>query len=240
MSVKHGLNAASLRLLAMGLMLVDHVGAVLFPQALWMRMLGRLAFPIFAFQVAEGYRHTRDFRKYCLRLLLFALVTEIPFDLMLGGSVMYPLHQNVLFTLLMGLVVIRQIDKLREEQTIVGTLIRYGKILLITLAGTLMLVDYGLLGILTVVVFYVVRGYSGAWLIQLCLLAGIHVYGYQGMNVSLFSGAVEFPLQGFALLALVPIWMYNGEKGPGGKWLQYGSYLFYPVHMLILWLITTV
>ena len=74
---KFGLTAAHLRSLALFLMLLDHVSAALFPGSLWMRCLGRLAFPIFAFQAAEGYHHTRDFRGYCKRLALFAVISEI-------------------------------------------------------------------------------------------------------------------------------------------------------------------
>lgn len=235
---KPGLDAASLRILAMGLMLVDHMGAVLFPDELWMRIAGRLAFPIFAFQIAEGYRHTQDVGKYALRLLLFAVATEIPFNLMVSGRVFYPEHQNVLFTLLLGLIAVCQVDLLRTEQTIRRTLFRYCILVLTLLGGLLLMPDYGVLGILTVGVFYFTDGDTELRLAQTALLAAIHVYGYGGPTVSLFGGAAEFPLQGFALLSLIPIWMYSGEKGVWGKWLKYGCYCFYPAHMLILWMIS--
>lgn len=231
MKQKFGFHSTLLRLLAMGLMLIDHMGAVLFPEAVWMRIVGRLAFPIFAFQTAQGYRHTRNFKRYCLRLLLFGLVSEIPFDLMISGDIRYPFHQNVMFTLLLGLLVIRQLDGLRAEQHVGARLARLGILTLILLVGVLLLADYGLLGVMTVVVFDLFRGKK---LPQLLAMAAIHIFGYSSQTIPLFGGAVRFPLQGFAVLALIPIWLYNGEKGPGGKGFQYAAYAFYPAHMLLL------
>lgn len=102
--VKKPLNAVSLRYLALALMLLDHLWATVVPGNDWMTHLGRLAFPIFAFQAAEGYYHTSNFKQYCKRLLAFALISELPFNLMVGGRWLYPFHQNVMFTLLLGLI----------------------------------------------------------------------------------------------------------------------------------------
>ena len=226
-----GLNSTALRLLAMILMLIDHVGAVLFPEAVWMRIVGRLAFPIFAFQTAQGYRHTRDFKGYCLRLVLFGLVSEIPFHLMISGHPLYPFHQNVMFTLLLGLLVLWQLDGLQADQTVGKRLARLEKLALLMLVGVFLFADYGLLGVMTVVVFHLFREKKPA---QLIALAAIHVFGYDSADLSLFGGAVQFPIQSFAVLALIPIWLYNGEKGPGGKGFQYAAYAFYPAHMLLL------
>ena len=212
------LTATQLRLLALGLMFIDHLGRVVFPGQIWMICLGRLAFPIFAFQTAEGYRHTHDFGAYCVRLLVFALISEIPFDLMLSGSAFWAGHQNVMLTLLLGLLACRAWD----EQ-------KWWKLALIALAGVVTFPDYGVLGVGTVLSFHVLRGQG---LLQLAMLVVINWFGYEGQQ--LLIGAIKVPVQAFAILAIVPIWLYNGEKGRGGKWLQYGSYLFYPLHMLIL------
>ena len=92
------LSAFDLKLLAMAAMLADHIGYLFFPQALWMRCVGRLAFPIFAFQVAEGWYRTCNRRRYFLRLALCGLLSEIPFDLAIGGQPIDPGYQNVLWT----------------------------------------------------------------------------------------------------------------------------------------------
>ena len=215
------LNAAHLRILALFLMLLDHMWATVVPGNNWMTYLGRLAFPIFAFQAAEGYVHTHDFKGYCKRLGIFALVSEIPFNLMLSGSPIYPFHQNVMLTLLLGLLACRAYDRKRW-------LAVAGWVLL----GTLTLSDYGSLGVCTVLLFHICRDHK---LLQLVFLVAINCFGYEGQQLLL--GRMEVPVQAFAILAAIPIFLYNGEKGRGGKWLQYGSYLFYPLHMLILGLL---
>lgn len=210
MKPKTPLNAAHLRLLALVTMLIDHIGAVVFPSALWMRYVGRLAFPIFAFQIAEGYRHTHNFRRYCLRLLLFGFLSEIPFDLMLSGRILDWSHQNVMFTLLLGLLAIR----CYEDN-------RYLAMALVLLAGELFATDYGMLGALTVLMFHMFRNTP---FVRLASFALIHGVGFGGPQI-------------YALTALIPISLYNGQKGSGGKALQLAAYLFYPIHMLILGMI---
>lgn len=218
MDTKRGLNAAHLRVLAMALMLLDHLWGTIVPGNDWMTYLGRMAFPIFAFQAAEGYRHTHDFKGYCKRLLLFALISEIPFNLMISGSPVFPFHQNVMLTLLLGLLACRAVD---QRKTL---------LLLVTiLAGVLTLPDYGVQGIITVLMFHIFRD---SRLIQLVCLAAINWFGFEGKVIPL--AGLEIPVQAFAILAWIPIRLYNGEKGPGGRALQYGAYLFYPVHMLLL------
>ena len=215
---KYPLTAAHLRILALTLMLLDHLWATVVPGNDWMTYVGRMAFPIFAFQAAEGYRHTHDFNRYCRRLALFALVSEIPFNLMISASPLFPFHQNVMFTLLLGLLACRAWDCRRWWQ-----------IALLWLAGILTLPDYGALGIGTVLMFHVFQGQK--W-VQLAMLLFINWFGYEGQYLLL--GSFKFPVQAFAVAAWIPIILYNGEKGPGGKWLQYASYLFYPAHMLLL------
>ena len=180
-----------------------------------------MAFPIFAFQTAVGYRHTHDFGGYCKRLLIFGLVSEIPFDLMISGSPLFPFHQNVMFTLLFGLLACRAYDRGKWTAT-------FGWMVL----GAFTLPDYGILGIATVLMFHVFREYK--WC-QLLMLIAINWFGYEGQE--LVVGTMKVPVQAFAILAFLPIALYNGEKGRGGKALQYGSYVFYPLHMLILGLL---
>lgn len=206
------LTAAQLRLLALALMLLDHLGRTVFPGQTWMICLGRLAFPIFAFQAAEGYLHTHDFMRYCIRLAVFGLLSEVPFNLMLSGSPFFPAHQNVMFTLLLGLLACRAWDRAVWWQ-----------MALVCLAGVLTFPDYGTLGVASVLLFHVFRENRPAQLLFLLLL---NVVGYGGPSI-----------QSLAALAWLPISLYRGEKGRGGRALRYGSYIFYPLHMLILGLL---
>ena len=165
-----GINANQLRVLAMFLMLLDHLWATLVPGNFWMTYLGRLAFPIFAFQISEGFFHTADRKRYAKRLFLFALLSEVPFDLIYGGTVLYPFHQNVMFTLLLGLLACCAIDRARRERTakaiLRGTLSVAG-LFLLSLVG---MVDYGWKGVVTVVAFYLLRDFPFAWLAQIAAL----------------------------------------------------------------------
>ena len=110
------LSAAALHIIAMALMLMDHLWVTLLPAQDWLTCAGRLAFPIFAFMTVEGYFHTRNLKRYALRLLLFALLSEVPFDLMYGGTWFYPVHQNVIWTLLLGLLGVHLMETVRKKQ----------------------------------------------------------------------------------------------------------------------------
>ena len=229
---RYGLDSTALRLLAILFMVLDHLWATVVPGNLWLTCVGRLAFPIFAFQLCEGYRHTGDFRRYRRRLLVFALLSEIPFNLFYAGSVIFPFHQNVL----LGLLAIRQADRLRREEGIKKKSLRCLALLLILAGGVVLFPDYGLMGIMTVLCFFVFRDHR---LFQLAAMAVLNIFTFKGQTIpiSLFGLAFDFPIQGFALLALPLIWLYNGEKGPGGKGLRLFWYIFYPLHMLALYFI---
>ena len=233
---RFGLDSTALRLLAILFMVLDHLWAAVVPGNLWMTCVGRLAFPIFAFQLCEGYRHTGDFRRYCLRLLVFALLSEIPFNLFYAGSLIFPFHQNVMFTLLLGLLAIRQADMRRGEEGIKKKSLRCLALLLILAGGVVLFPDYGLMGVMTVLCFFVFRNHR---LFQLAAMAVLNIFTFKGQTIPVSLGALafDFPIQGFALLALPLIWLYNGEKGPGGKGLRLFWYIFYPLHMLALYFI---
>ena len=103
-------------------------------------------------------------------------------------------------------------------------------------------VDYGVAGVLTVVVFYLFRDFPFAWVLQLISLLILNVFVFSGRPflVKIFGNIYSFHVQIFALFSLIPIWLYNGEKGKYGKVLQYGFYAFYPVHMLLLFFLSKV
>ena len=233
------LSAFSLRMCAMALMLCDHLWASIIPGNGWMTMLGRLAFPIFAFQIAEGYVHTSDYGRYVKRLFLFALLSEIPFNLFYISSPFFPFHQNVLFTLLLGLLSLRQIDRIKNAETFRNRIRPVLMLLFLLLLSVILFPDYGIRGVLTVVAFYLFRNASFYWLWQIAAMVLLNIVGFEGLQipVTLFDISFEIPQQGFAVLSLLLIWCYSGKKGYRVKAAQYGFYAFYPLHMLLLYLI---
>ena len=233
-----GLSAMTLKYIAMATMLVDHMGYVLFPWILWLRCVGRIAFPIFAFQIAEGCIRTHDRRRYALRLLLFALLSEVPFDLMYGGTWFYPVHQNVIWTLLLGLLGVHLMETVRKKQKLWVSLPVCAAVAAAgALLGTLGMTDYYGAGVLTVFIFYFFHGRKWWCLLgQLAALYWVNVELLGGLMypIQLFGMDFELCQQGLALLALVPIWLYRGRQGYHSKPFQYACYAFYPVHMLLL------
>ena len=234
-------TSMSLHIMAMIFMLCDHLWATIVPGNDWLTCIGRLTFPIFAFLIVEGYFHTRNLKKYVQRLLLFAVLSEIPFNLAMGSSVIYPIHQNVLWSFLIAIGLIYWNEKAKASRKLwKRILVGCVTVILGYILGIVTMVDFYHAGILTVLVFYFFRqgkwwSYIGQfvclWYINMEMLGGFS-YMITFMGQTLFV-----PRQGFALLALVPIWLYHGKKGYHSKWLQYFNYAFYPVHLLILGLI---
>ena len=232
------LTAAVLHIIAMTLMLMDHLWATLLPAREWLTCAGRVAFPIFAFMAVEGYFHTRSFKKYILRMLLFAVLSEIPFDLMYGGTWFYPVHQNVLWTFLLGLLGVWLMEQVRKKgKTWMYLLVCVLVVPAGLVLGTLCMVDYYGVGVLTVFVFYFLHGRKWwCFLGQLAALYWLNVELLGGLMylVQLFGMEFELCQQGLALLALIPIWLYRGRQGYHSKPFQYLCYAFYPVHILLL------
>ena len=231
------LSASALKALAMTCMLLDHMWATVVPGNFWMTCVGRLAFPLYAFQLAEGFFHTADRRRYALRLLGLAFVSEVPFDLVQFSTPFFPFHQNTVFTLLLGLWAISGLDRARRERTPRRIVLGLLTLAVACLLGGIGFVDYGVMGVLTVVLFYLLRDFPLARLAHLAAMVLLNIVFFKGQTIPLLG--FDFPIQGFAVLALVPIWLYNGKKGFGGKGFQWGAYLFYPVHLLVLSLLYT-
>jgi len=210
---KLGLSAFDLKCIAVVTMLIDHIGAFLYTDQTWLRYIGRLAFPIYCFLIVEGYFHTRDVRRYIGRLAVFAVISEIPFDLACTDRAVYMGHQNVYFTLALGLLCICVIDRIGRSLLTGGILLVIG-----LLTHYVIRPDYGVCGLLMIICFYLFRD--------------------QLLNRWLFIGAINClcygPIQWAGTLALVPVQFYNGKKGPSAKAFFYA---FYPVHLLILYLI---
>ncbi len=236
------LTSFTLHILAMILMIVDHIWGVFASGGhLWMTCIGRLAYPIFAFMIVEGYFHTKSLKKYVLRLILFALISEIPFNLVMSSSWIAPLHQNVLWTFLIGILLIFLNEKAKKTGKIrVRILVLVGTILLGCLLGIITFVDYNHGGVLIILMFYVFR--QRKWWALLgqivCLYyISVEVISGQFIPIELFGKTFELVVQSFSLLALIPIWLYQGKQGPYNKAIRYLYYGFYPAHLLILGLV---
>lgn len=234
-------SSMSLHIMAMVFMLCDHLWGTIVPGNDWLTCIGRIAFPIFAFMLVEGYFHTKNLKKYASRLLLFAALSEIPFDLAMGSRVFYPIHQNVLWSFLISLGLIHWNEKVKQTGKIwLRGLVGGITVLLGYVAGLATMVDFYHAGILTVLVFYFFRGkkwwsYLGQFL---CLwYINVEMLGGFAYELQIFGKPQFIVRQGFALLALIPIWLYRGKQGYHSKWLQYVYYGFYPLHLLILGLI---
>ena len=240
MKIKTDLSSFSLHILAMALMLCDHLWATVVPGSDWLTNIGRLAFPIFAFMTVEGYFHTRDLKNYVLRRLGFAIVSEIPVNLMIGSRLFYPVHQNVLWTFLRGIAMIRWNEKAKTAPVWRRALRAASSVAVGFLLGTLTMVDYLGAGVLTVLVFYFFRGRKWwNFLLQLLALYYINAEILSGFSYQweIFGHTIWVVRQSFAVFALLPIWLYRGRQGYHSKAFRWLCYGFYPAHMLILALI---
>jgi len=230
-------TSCSLHIMAMAFMLCDHLWGTSFVNHDVFTCIGRLAFPIYAFLIAEGYFHTGNLKKYAARLFLFALLSELPFNLMMSGSLFFPLHQNVLWSFLISIGLIHWNETVKEKQVWKRILVGIASLCIAYIGGIITFVDYYGAGILMVLTFYFFRGrkwwnYLGQllclWYLNCEMLGG---FGYE---VTLFGNTYFLARQGIALLALIPIWLYDGKQGYHSKPLQLIYYAFYPLHLLIL------
>ena len=238
------LSAFALHLIAMALMLGDHLWATFLPQHDWLTAAGRLAFPIFAFLLVEGFCRTGDLKKYMQRLLLAALVSEIPFNLIMSRRLTDPLHQNVLWSFLLSLLALSALKRMKDRplwQRIPGSFLA---VLAFYALGFLTFVDYYGYGILTVVLFYLTRPGEDAsrgmrrvmMAVQAAALLWLNTEVMKGLQIpiTLFGTTFLFHRQGLAVLALPLIWLYDGRQGPHRPWIRWVFYLFYPVHLFLL------
>jgi len=223
------LSSFSIKLLAMAAMLLDHTGLAFRPLLQdWayyaLRGVGRLAMPLFCFLIAEGLYHTRDVKKYLARLAVFALVSELPYDWFVFGKVWDFSRQNVGVTLFLGLLGIFLFDLAAAKGAKGPALL---SIVSVSCLAELLRADYGAFGVYFIFAFYYFRGRVR----PLCgaLAAGTLLYLWAAGKFSIFT-----LLQPLALLALIPIALYSGEKGQeprGARWLLYA---FYPLHLALL------
>ena len=219
------MNSFALHILAMLLMLCDHLQLTLLPELPILRCVGRLAFPLFAFMAVEGYLRTRNLKNYLLRLLMLGVISEIPFDLLVSGSVFYPVHQNVIWTIVLGLCCIWAFENIAaDRQRLLSAVVIIASLGAAIIAN----VDYSSAGVLTLFAFYAFRGSTVRCRLLQLLSLGI-------INLMLLGGVeLTFPYQALAVLSLPIIWLYDGSQGPHDGFIKAANYLFYPAHMLIL------
>lgn len=243
------MSALMLRLIACAAMLLDHIGYAYGIADL--RVVGRIAFPIFVYLIYNGYRHTSSPVKYALRLGVFALVSQVPFALFCHYT-NYFQNGNVFVTLLMALLCVWAADVLVKNRATKWLCLLPTVLVFALYYFGIVHSDYGAKGVLMAMVFWLLDGKAVWKRVLTCVLVLCVVYYSPIINcvVSLVQGSgFVFNLtswektQIWSLFALPFIFVYNGEKGsmPGGKLgakvAQYGFYAFYPVHMLILWVI---
>ena len=225
---KRPLSQEGLKFLACAIMLLDHIGATLIPWGT-LRIIGRLAFPIFCFLLAEGAHYTRNPRNYLLRLGIGAILSELPFDLALFGSWSWQ-HQSVMITLLLGAMALLAMKRMTQP------LLKILVLLLFAFLADFMNTDYGGAGVLMIALFGLTRERKYGWLVQLLGMYLICRWIIPGGVVWFIDRYVFIEI--FAILALIPIWLYSGKKSTSSRAVQWAFYLFYPVHLWILYLIS--
>ena len=245
---EHGISGYWLKMIAVITMLIDHSAATILERILvqmpswapatvdnweqWYRLdlllrgIGRMAFPIYCFLLVEGFHYTHSRRKYAARLFVFALISEVPFDMALNQSVLEFSYNNVFFTLFLGLLVIMAADWVMERFSSDNLTSEIGRITLLVvigmvgcaLASYVISCDYGASGVIAIYIMYLFRSKR-----ELGFALAV-------VSLGVFSGELEL----LALLMLIPLHFYNGTRG---KQHKYFFYAFYPLHLLLLALI---
>lgn len=205
------LSSFHLKIIALLTMIIDHLGMIFFENYSVFRIIGRIAFILYAFMLVEGFFHTKNFQKYLRKLFLWALISEIPFDLAGSGSWLNLKEQNIFFTLFLSVGCLYFLEKHKEWG------LKILIILLFSFSALILRVDYYFYGIWVVLSFYFSKKYKFNFVIPILLLSVIIDY--------------IIPFQSYAFLGLIPILMYNGQKGRKTGNIYYS---FYAVHLLIL------
>ena len=250
---RRGFTGTQLKMIAIIVMLIDHIAAIPLSTCMGifqsvgftlmvtlMRCIGRMGFPIFCFLLVEGFLHTSDVKRYAMRLAAFALVSEVAFDFALNSAWLEFTYQNVFFTLLLGLLAIWSIRSF-EGKWWLQLLAVAACIAMAELFKT----DYAGMGVVTIVLFYVLRNHRTAmfWAVGVWLWAGLAItsavqllqMGVFPLYLTVISAAMSGVMEALGAFSFLFIGRYNGERGAGLP--KYFFYAFYPAHLLILGLI---
>ena len=214
------MSSFTLKILAIIFMTIDHIGFILFPKIDILRVIGRIAFPIFAFQVGISFENTKNKEKYILRMLIFTIISQIPFHIFLQTvSPGYPHLVNTGATLTCGILALYCLEKFENK------ILKYASTLLVILLGVFIPIDYGWLGILMIIVLSYFKKDK--------LFASVSFATLVSINCIVKNSSFNLP----EIIALIPILLYNGKKGPNVKYL---FYIFYPLHLIILVIIKSI
>lgn len=230
------MSAFVLKIIAVVTMTCDHFSDLVFKNISFLNYIGRIAFPIFAYQISEGYIHTHNLKKYFIKLGIFALISQIPFMLFIS-SFSKGFHLNIFFTLLLGLTSITIYEKLNQVKCTTNSTHIILQILGICIAFVISALasftkcDYGYFGVLIIFFFYFFRNKRFLMNTTFIILAIMH-YG-ENMLFSSMSNTYLW-LTVFTIVPLFFINLYNHKKGKDTK---YFLYIFYPLHLLIFYII---
>jgi len=224
------MSAFILKIIACITMFIDHIGYCLFGTSSYFNYIGRIAFPIFAYQISQGYVHTKNLKKYLIRLAIFALISQLPY--MLFHSIISDTFAiNVIFTLLFGILGIIIYDKTTKLCGILSTIS-------LAVIAQICKFDYGFYGVAIVFLFYLCRN-SKLLTFLAFSLATILNYAYKVFLYAIygeeyFKIALNYyiPYCLFTIASAIFICLYNKKKGPNTKYLLY---LFYPLHLLLIY-----
>lgn len=208
-----GMTTFLMKWIAVLTMITDHVGRMFFPDVHIFNIIGRIAFPLFAFLLVEGFVHTGNLKKYMLRMLIFACISEIPYDLAMQETWLEFSRQNTIWTLTLGLMMLALCRKYQYSVWAVA-----GIAVVCCAAAALLRFDYGAGGIVLILILYFLR--DRQWLKYLAML-GLSVLWFGGTEIA-------------AMISIIFMLAYNGKHG---KNMKYMFYWFYPVHLAVLFFI---
>lgn len=204
------LNSYHLKIIALVSMVIDHFGVVFFPDMFTFRIIGRISLVLYAFMLVEGFFHTKNFKKYILKIFVWAFISEIPFDLAMSGYIFNWQSQNIFFTLFLGLTGIYSLKSIRN------VIFKPLSVIFFLSASVILRVDYSWYGVLLIFTFYYFKNKEPLKFLT-------------AEALSMLASFKILLIQFFAFIGFIPILMYNGEQG---KKMGNFYYSFYALHLL--------
>ena len=217
-----------LKIIALITMLCDHIGLTFIEHTSYLNIIGRISFPIFAFQISEGFKHTKNLKKYIIRLIIFAVLSQMPYTLYLNSIGIHEFGLNIFFTLLIGLISIIIYENLynKYKKFYIGII----PVILLTILAELIKCDYGWYGVTIIFLFHLFKEnklYMNFIIIYMIINKYIIDFIFKPSIYQLY----------FAIGAIISVLIINLYNNKKGKNIKYLLYIFYPLHLIILVLI---